>query len=95
MYQLAEPMQAYAGTYVIDDHTSARVVVDGGVLRLEIAGKFRSSLSPLPRAQMLSCGIADCWVRFGARADGSFGRLEFHNGGREIVAYRAQSGMVF
>jgi len=94
-YQLAEPLQAYAGTYIIDDHTSARVAVDHGALQLEIAGKFRSSLSPLPRAQMLSCEIADCWVRFGARGDGSFDRLEIHNGGREIVAYRAQSGMVF
>jgi hypothetical protein len=94
-YPLSEPLQAYAGTYIIDDHTSARVLVDHGGLRLEIAGQFRSALSPLPRAQMLSCEIADCWVRFGARTDGSFDRLEFHNGGREIVAFRAQSGMVF
>lgn len=94
---LSEELQTYTGSYVGTDPNRAQVKVtmDNGRLQLDVAGQFRSQLLLLSNPQLMGCGIADCWVRFDARGDGFFNRLEIHKGGREIVAYRVQSGMVF
>jgi hypothetical protein len=39
--------------------------------------------------------VGDCWVRFSTGAKGTVDRIEVHHLGREFVAIRAQSGMVF
>ena len=94
---VSEGLQRYTGSYVGSDPDRAQVKVtmENGRLQLEVAGQFRSHLLLLSNPQLMGCEMADCWVRFGAREDGFFDRLEIHKGGREIVAYRAQSGMVF
>jgi hypothetical protein len=93
----ASVLQTYAGTYVNPTTGGPRVLVtiDGGRLQLDVAGQFRSPLAPLPTPQMLACGVGDCWVVFSAGAKGTVDRIEVHHLGREIVAYRAQSGMIF
>src|SRR5215470_2906357 len=94
---VSEELQAYTGSYVgtDPDRVQVKVTMDNSRLQLEVVGQFRSQLLLLSNPQLMGCEIADCWVHFGAREDGSFDRLEIHNGGREIVAYRVQSGMVF
>ena len=90
-------LQAYAGTYVNPAPHGLRVLVtiDNGRLFLDIPGEFRSPLSPLPNPQLLACGVGDCWVMFSTGAKGTVDRIEVHHLGREIVGFRAQSGMVF
>lgn len=90
-------LQAYAGTYVSPAPDGQRVIVtiDSGRLQLEVAGQFRSPLAPLPNPQLLACGVGDCWVMFSAGPKGTVDRIEVHHLGREMVAFRAQSGMIF
>jgi hypothetical protein len=90
-------LQTYAGTYVNPAPDGQRVIVtiDNGRLQLDVAGQFRSPLAPLPNPQLLACGVGDCWVRFSTGAKGTVDRIEVHHLGREFVAIRAQSGMVF
>jgi hypothetical protein len=93
----ASVLQTYAGTYVNPTIGGPRVLVtiDNGRLQLDVAGQFRSPLAPLPTPQLLACGVGDCWVIFSTGAKGTVDRIEVHHLGREIVAYRAQSGMIF
>jgi hypothetical protein len=90
-------LQTYAGTYVNPAPGGPRVIVtiDSGRLQLDVAGQFRSPLAPLPNPQLLACGVGDCWVMFSTGAKGTVDRIEVHHLGREFVAFRAQSGMVF
>ena len=90
-------LQTYAGTYVSPAPGSPRVIVtiDNGRLQLEVAGQFRSPLAPLPNPQLLACGVGDCWVMFSTGPKGTVDRIEVHHLGREMVAFRAQSGMIF
>ena len=94
---VADELQPYTGSYVgtDPDRAQVKVTMENGRLQLDVAGQFRSQLLLVSNPQLMGCGIADCWVRFDTRGDGFFNRLEIHNGGREIVAYRLQSGMVF
>jgi hypothetical protein len=93
----AAVLQAYAGTYVNPAPDGPRVIVtiDNGHLQLDVAGQFRSPLAPLPNPQLLACGVGDCWVMFSTGSKGTVDRIEVHHLGREFVAFRAQSGMVF
>jgi hypothetical protein len=90
-------LQTYAGTYVSPAPGGSRVIVtiDSGRLQLEVAGQFRSPLAPLPNPQLLACGVGDCWVMFSTGPKGTVDRIEVHHLGREMVAFRAQSGMIF
>lgn len=90
-------LQTYAGTYVSPAPDGPRVIVtiDSGRLQLEVAGQFRSPLAPLPNPQLLACGIGDCWVMFSTGPKGTVDRIEVHHLGHEMVAFRAQSGMIF
>ena len=90
-------LQTYAGTYVSPAPGDPRVIVtiDSGRLQLEVAGQFRSPLAPLPNSQLLACGVGDCWVMFSTGPKGTVDRIEVHHLGREMVAFRAQSGMIF
>jgi hypothetical protein len=90
-------LQTYAGTYVNPAPGGPRVIVtvDNGRLQLDVAGQFRSPLAPLPNPQLLACGVGDCWVMFSTGTKGTVDRIEVHHLGREFVAFRAQSGMVF
>ena len=90
-------LQTYAGTYVSTVPGGPRVIVtiDSGRLQLDVAGQFRSPLAPLPNPQLLACGVGDCWVMFSTGPKGTVDRIEVHHLGREMVAFRAQSGMVF
>ena len=90
-------LQTYAGTYLSPAPGGQRVIVtiDSGRLQLDVAGQFRSPLAPLPNPQLLACGVGDCWVMFSTGPKGTVDRIEVHHLGREMVAFRAQSGMVF
>ena len=90
-------LQSYAGTYVGQAPGSqrVRVTIDSGRLQLEVVGKFRSLLEPLPDSQVLACMVGDCWVMFSTSALGTVDRIEIHHLGREILALREQGGMVF
>ena len=90
-------LETYAGTYVSPAPGGQRVLVtiDSGRLQLEVAGQFRSPLAPLPNPQLLACGVGDCWVMFSTGPKGTVDRIEVHHLGREMVAFRAQSGMIF
>jgi hypothetical protein len=90
-------LQTYAGTYVSPAPGGQRVIVtiDSGRLQLDVAGQFRSPLAPLPNPQLLACGVGDCWVMFSTGPKGTVDRIEVHHLGREMVAFRAQSGMIF
>ena len=90
-------LQTYAGTYVSPAPGGPRVIVTigSGRLQLEVAGQFRSPLAPLPNPQLLACGVGDCWVMFSTGPKGTVDRIEVHHLGREMVAFRAQSGMIF
>lgn len=94
---VSEELLPYTGSYVgtDPDRAQVKVTMDNGRLQLEVAGQFRSQLLLVSNPQLMGCGIADCWVHFDTRGDGFFNRLEIHNRGHEIVAYRVQSGMVF
>jgi hypothetical protein len=93
----ASVLRAYAGTYVnpVPDGPRVIVTIDNGRLQLDVAGQFRSPLAPLPNPQLLACSVGDCWVMFSTGAKGTVDRIEVHHLGREFVAFRAQSGMVF
>jgi hypothetical protein len=90
-------LQTYAGTYISPAPGGPRVIVtiDSGRLQLDVAGQFRSPLAPLPNPQLLACGVGDCWVMFSTGPRGTVDRIEVHHLGREMVAFRAQSGMIF
>ena len=89
-------LQSYAGTYVSQAADErVRVTIEGGQLQLELVGKFRSLLAPLPNPQLLACSVGDCWVTFSTGAQGTVDRIEVHHLGREVVAFREQRGMVF
>ena len=90
-------LQTYAGTYVSTAPGGPRVIVtiDSGRLQLDVSGQFRSPLAPLPNPQLLACGVGDCWVMFSTGPKGTVDRIEVHHLGREMVAFRAQSGMIF
>jgi hypothetical protein len=90
-------LQTYAGTYVSPAPGGQRVIVtiDSGRLQLDVTGQFRSPLAPLPNPQLLACGVGDCWVMFSTGPKGTVDRIEVHHLGREMVAFRAQSGMIF
>ena len=93
----ASVLPAYAGIYVSHAAGGHRVRVSshGDGLELEVVGEFRSLLAPLPNSQLLACQVGDCWVAFSASDKGTMDRIEIHHLGREIVAIREQSGMVF
>ncbi len=90
-------LQTYAGTYVSPSPGGQRVIVtiDSGRLQLDVAGQFRSPLAQLPNPQLLACGVGDCWVMFSTGPKGTIDRIEVHHLGHEMVAFRAQSGMIF
>lgn len=90
-------LQTYAGTYVSPAPGGQRVIVtiDSGRLQIDVSGQFRSPLAPLPSPQLLACGVGDCWVMFSTGPKGTVDRIEVHHLGREMVAFRAKSGMIF
>jgi hypothetical protein len=89
-------LHSYAGTDISDSAERERVIitVDGGRLQLEVVGAFRSPLAPLPKSQLLACGVGDCRVAFSSSTGGTVDRIEILHSGREIQAFRAQ-GAVF
>lgn len=89
-------LRSYTGTYVSNSAERERVIVtvDGGRLQLEVVGAFRSPLAPLPKSQLLACGVGDCRVAFSSSAGGTVDRIDIQYAGREIEALRAQ-GAVF
>lgn len=93
----ASEISSYAGLYVSHDPSAQRVRVTGhgDRLELDVVGEFRSPLAPVPNSQLLACEVGDCWVAFLVGDKGTVDRVEVHHLGRQIVAVRTQSGMVF
>jgi hypothetical protein len=88
--------QSYTGRYVSKSAGSEKVniTIEGERLHLEVVGKFRSALVPLPKPQLLACSVGDRRVAFSTNASGTVDRIEIHHSGGEIEAFRVQ-GAVF
>jgi hypothetical protein len=93
----ASMLSSYAGIYLSHDPSvqQVRVGTHGDRLELDVVGQFRSPLAPVPNSQLLACEVGDCWVAFLLGEKGTVDRIEVHHLGRQIVAVRTQSGMVF
>ena len=93
----ASMLSAYAGIYLSHDPSvqQVRVGTHGDRLELDVVGQFRSPLAAVPNSQLLACEVGDCWVAFLVGEKGTVDRIEVHHLGRQIVAVRTQSGMVF
>ena len=93
--ELPRGYQSYAGTYRSSLGERIDVSVREGRLQLEIDGAVRSNLIPSSQSNLMRCISVACSVSFGTNDKGMVDHIEVRDSGREFLAFRQRSGMIF
>lgn len=93
--ELPRGYQAYVGIYRSSFGSRVDVSVRDGRLQLEIDGAVRSNLIPSSQSNLMNCISVGCSVSFGTNDKGMVDHIEVRDSGRDFLAFRQRSGMIF
>ena len=93
--ELPRGYQAYVGSYRSSFGARIDVSVRDGRLQLEIDGAMRSNLIPSSQSNLMNCIAVGCSVSFATNDKGMVDHIQVRDSGREYLAFRQRSGMIF